>query len=135
MTKVVKQKTKNDCALACLAMVSGKNYDKIFKKSLIKAIEKAGTATGDNLDAAYKAAGYIKDETYKVLYTAQDNANTVRSMIWKRKALLQVDSLNYEGGMHLIFWDGEKLIDPSNHQTYKFIKNIAKIYYVTVFSD
>jgi hypothetical protein len=131
---VTKQKHASDCALACLAMISGKDYDKIFSKKLIKAIEKAGTATGDNLDSAYVAAGYIKDKTYKVIYTAQDNVNTVQTMIWKRKALLQVDSLNYEGGMHLIYWNGEELIDPSNLQTYKFLKNISKIYYVTLFS-
>jgi hypothetical protein len=135
MIKVVKQRAVSDCVLACLAMASGKDYTTIFSKKLIKSIEKAGGAHGDTLDQAYSAAGYVKDKTYTDVYTAQANVSTIKALIWKRKAMLQVDSLNFDGGMHLIFWDGDKIIDPSNKQTYKFIKNIAKIYYVTVFND
>lgn len=134
MNNIVKQKWKNDCALACIAMASGKDYDTIFTKKLIKAIDKEGGATGKTLEQAFTAAGYVKDKTYSTVYTAAIGG-TIRELIWKRKALLQVDSLNYEGGMHLIYWDGEKIIDPSNLQKYKFLKNIAKIYYVTLFSN
>lgn len=131
--KVVKQKHTNDCALACIAMASGKDYDKIFSKKLIKTIEKEGGAYSVTLEQAYGAAGYEKDVSYSVVYTGGTNVGTVREFIWKRKALLQVDSLNQEGKMHLIYWDGEKIIDPSNLQVYNFIKNIGRIYYVTLF--
>ena len=35
-------------------------------------------------------------------------------ILWGRRAILSVDSLNNEGGKHAIFWNGMKILDPQN---------------------
>ena len=41
-----------------------------------------------------------------------------RDMLWGRRALLSVPSLNYEGGFHMIYWHYDKVYDPSTKKVY-----------------
>lgn len=47
-----------------------------------------------------------------------------RRMIWGRRALVSVPSLNNEGGYHMIFWDGSNVLDPSLKKTYRTIEEL-----------
>jgi hypothetical protein len=35
-------------------------------------------------------------------------------MLWKRRALLSVSSLNIDHGSHMIYWDGTRIWDPND---------------------
>ena len=131
---LIKQKTNYDCALACLAMASGKKYDDIFDTEFCKRIEKATTCTGDDLEEAYSRAGFYRDKNRKNIYVLGSPISLVKQLIWGRKAMLQVPSLNYENSEHFIFWDGINLFDPSTKQTYNYLQNVI-ITRVTIFKE
>lgn len=133
---MIKQRYESDCALACLAMVSGKDYDELWDVDFIDKIEKAHTCSGDNLDEVFKRAGYTKDVNMKCVYVNPHDVSSLvlRNLLWKRKALIQVDSLNYERGMHMIYWTGTEILDPSTKQVYKWWQNIHPVY-VWIFDE
>lgn len=128
---LVKQKSNYDCALACLAMVSGKNYDEIFDSEFCERIEKATTCTDNDLVEAYRLAGFEKGKNMRSIYIGPTvNAVIVRQLIWGRRALIQVPSLNYNNCEHFIYWNGYEIFDPSNKQTYKYLQNVFPTYVV-----
>ena len=133
---MIKQRYEFDCILACLAMASGNDYDELWDMSFIEKIETAHTCTGDNLDEAFRRAGYIKDVNMKCVYVNPHSVSSlaVRDLLWKRKAMIQVDSLNYERGMHMIYWTGTEILDPSPKQVYTWWQNIHPVY-VWIFDD
>lgn len=131
---MVKQRSEFDCVLACLAMASEKDYDSIFDEDFRQRIEISRTCSGDNLDEAIARAGFIKSETVKCVYVLNTNIHIIRQMLWKRKAMLQVDSLNYESGQHMVYWDGNELHDPSNKLSYTWLTHLHPVY-VWIFEE
>lgn len=131
---LVQQRSNYDCALACLSMASGVNYEHLFEKEFCERIEKATTCTGLDLEEAYSRAGFTK-QNMKVVYVGYNQSPIIiRSLLWGRRALIQVPSLNYEGSEHFIFWNGKEILDPSTKQTYKFLQNIYPTY-ITIFEE
>lgn len=49
---------------------------------------------------------------YRHIYVHGDNVGIVKAMLWQRRAVLSVNSLNNNGGSHAVYWDGEKVYDP-----------------------
>ena len=132
---LVQQRTQYDCALACLAMVSGKPYDELWDAEFCERIEKATTCTDEDLVEAYRRAGFERDKNMRSVYVGQNvNPIIVRALIWGRRAMIQVPSLNHEGSEHFVFWDGRRILDPSTKQTYKFLQHLFPTY-VTVFDE
>ena len=132
---MIKQKAESDCFLCCLAMASGKDYDTTFTKELRDEIERKKTCSGKDLDLAYELAGYKRGIDYETVYAGNGqviNIEFAKSMLWKRKAILQVRSLNFDKGEHAIYWDGEQLFDPSNKMAYQFLSSVFPTY-ITIF--
>jgi len=126
--KIVKQKGESDCVLASLAMATGRPYSSMFKPAFRKKIELAKGCYDSTLKEALKMAGFIEGQNALSIWTQNLDKKYVQALIWKRKALIQVVSLNYGGGEHMIYWDGEELFDPSNKQVYKFVENLRPTY-------
>ncbi len=127
MTVMIKQRSEYDCALCCLCMATGVDYS-VFPQELIDAITAKRTCSGENLDKAYECAGIKRDVDFITSYTDGLSSHVVEAMIWQRRAILQLPSLNLEGGMHLVYWDGQNIQDPSNKQVYRWIKNLRPVY-------
>jgi hypothetical protein len=108
MTTLIQQQSPNDCVLAAIAMAKGaeKWSDVWTPEDLQKVIDSKGI--GD-LKPWLEKAGIT---SYIEVYVRSESCNIVKRMLWKRRALLSVDSLNNSGGSHMVFWDGEKLWDP-----------------------
>lgn len=109
MTTLVQQKSGNDCVLAAVAMALGKTWEELWtQEDLNTAIEKKGLNTGDYLERA----GLVREQDYRSVYLNGVDMQAVYRLLWKRRAVLSVHSLNNEGGSHAVYWDGEKLWDP-----------------------
>jgi len=132
---IVKQRYNSDCYLACLAMAASKPYEELFSKEFCNKIEEAKICSGSNLEEAILLAGFIKDETISSIYISWGNApGLIKNLLWGRKAILQVPSLNKKGGSHAIFWTGSEIIDPSNKQTYFWLETVI-LEYVWIFNN
>lgn len=119
MTTLIQQKTLNDCALASIAMAAGTDkWEDLWTEADLEAIKGKGVGHGEDLDAYMLRAGFIRRKHYKTVYLHGDVNDAVYDLLWGRRALLSVRSLNRDGGGHMVYWDGERLWDPSYERTY-----------------
>lgn len=125
---MIKQKNKNDCFLACLAMASGKTYEECFTTEITEAIENAKGVRPDTVDKMFELAGFIKNVDYTTIYTFNKDIYLIRDFLIRRKAILQVPSLNFENTEHGVYWDGNKILDPSNLQVYNYLSQCFPTY-------
>lgn len=142
MTTLIQQRTPHDCALACMAMLSGKTW------------EAANEIIGDLIEYEGDRRG-MRDEHEALRRLGFDGrlengrpAGNVRvmhrgfyispefflSMAWGRRALIAVPSLNRLGGWHMVYYDGQQLFDPSTKLRYQKFEEL-KPEYITVFSN
>ena len=123
---LVQQRSTYDCVLACLCMATGQLYEKLWDEAFCKAVEDAkGTGAGNLHEQAFAKAGLLRDVDFTTIYCESIPPPTVRKLLWGRRALLQVPSLNFDGSMHYVYWDGEQLYDPSRARTYRFFNTLA----------
>lgn len=132
---LVKQRTNYDCALAVLAMVSGKPYEELFDPEFCARIETKTTCTGDDLIEAYCRAGFERDKNMRIIHVGYGvSPAIVRQLLWGRRAMIQVPSLNYEGSEHFVYWNGREILDPSTKQVYRYSQHLFPTY-VMVFDE
>lgn len=125
-----KQISGSDCGICCLVMLTGRGYDDIIEavggnydpgKGLLStqfALEDIGYSNCPefgNFKQFRKSFGLASE-----LYT---------SLIWGRKALITVPSLNIDG-FHMLYYDGIKLHDPSNKKTYSKLEDLPIVSFV-----
>ncbi len=102
---VVKMRTKCDCMVACLAMLMGWTYEKAVEYFPPKAVKDTGYMWEWLLP-------YLRSERIWINFYDQ-NAIEYHAN-WSRPAMVTVPSLTSpELGDHVIFWDGNKVLDPS----------------------
>lgn len=111
MTTLIQQKSGNDCVLAAIAMARGcESWDDIWTQDdLDKVIASKGVAHWEDW---MKRAGFVEDVHYRDVYCNGGDAERLKALLWRRRALLSVGSLNNAGGSHAVYWDGAKLWDP-----------------------
>lgn len=132
---VEKQRHKSDCMLACVAMAVGRPYEELWPEEFQQEVAEAGC--NDKRDErALGIAGLTKDVDYRaVCLQVTANEFRLRQMLWGRRAILQVPSLNYERGQHAVYWDGATLHDPSNLQVYRWLDHCGTINWVWIFNE
>lgn len=110
MTTLIRQRSGNDCVLAAIAMAAGKSRweDLWTDADLQSVIESKGVS---NVEHWLGRAGYEQNKDYVVIY-CRNESSIAKAFLWKRRALLSVDSLNNVGGSHMVFWDGNRIYDP-----------------------
>ena len=129
--KLQQQKYPYDCALACLATISGREYDDLWESTKFIGIQERDLGIyGDTLDEAIEHAGF---HHYKRVYTGRIENYFLKDLLFDRIALLQVRSLNNENAKHMIVWDRNKILDPSTKQVYRFFSSIGEVDYVWIF--
>lgn len=102
MTKLVEQEHPWGCAIAATAMFLNKTYEEVYN------------------DFKKPTEGYPIDKNAFYLW---DNGHDVR---WhdkempakKIKAIVVVNSKNYTGKYHSIYYDGDNFFDPSKEKRY-----------------
>jgi hypothetical protein len=121
---LIPQRTHHDCAICCMAMVTGRSYEDVLAtvgdtfdpergmRRDQEAMKRLGFSyTFDNGepvgDITFFRRGYEISPEYFLRHA------------WGRRALLTVPSLNKEGGWHMVYWDGLTLFDPSSRTRYE----------------
>lgn len=123
---LVQQRATYDCVLACLAMATGKDYGLIFGPDFCAEVEKAqGTGKGDLHERAFALAGLEAKRDSISVYCGMAPTQIVKKLLWGRRALVQVPSLNFEGASHYVYWNGECVLDPSTKQRYHWLDSMA----------
>lgn len=101
-------RTDCDCMVACLAMLMGWGYEQAADFFPPRAITKTGY-TWDLL------VPFLRANKIRLIWYGPEIINTVD---WSRPAMVDVPSLTApDKGDHIIFWDGQKVIDPTRKDT------------------
>lgn len=129
MTTLIKQRTDIDCGVAALAMASGRDYDDVITTIGDAYDEDIGL---QRVQEALKRLGF-KNEFANgepigdIVCLSRDWCITpafFRRLIWGRRALVTVPSLNTKGVWHMVYFDGSHVFDPSPKQTYTEYKQL-----------
>jgi hypothetical protein len=131
----VKQRAVYDCVLASLAMATGKDYDSMWPDEFRADIEAKHGTFGESLDRAYALAGLTAKVDLRSCYVGGLARGVVATILWGRRAMIQVPSLNHEGAQHVVYWDGAALHDPSNKQVYRWLDQVTACEYVWLFNE
>ena len=133
MTKLIKQHTGSDCVLACIAMAFGRSdvLDVFTQEDIDRVVAKNGT----HVDTELEKQGLVADVDFidRSVYSGTDQ-DTVKALLWGRRAILSVMSLNINNGQHAIYWDGEQIYDPSTLRTFEHLSTVLLKGY-TIFKD
>jgi hypothetical protein len=107
MTTHIQQRSNYDCGLAAIAMAVGKDsWNALWTEDDLESLKGKGMADSD----FYLDKAGIKE--YKSVYTFGRDSDQISSLLWKRRALLSIKSLNVENSNHMVYWDGSKVHDP-----------------------
>jgi len=100
----VKMRTGCDCMVACLAMLMKSSYEQAEQYFPPKAVKETGYR--------YEwLTPYLRACKIHLVWFGVD---LLPSVDWSKPAIVDVASLTApEKGDHIIFWNGEKVIDPS----------------------
>lgn len=137
MTKLVQQKPEaKDCFLACMAMACGLTYEDVadrFGEGLTKQVQERGLYGRENIATAFASLDIADEVDYQLLYCGKGmdlppSSQFVREMLWQRKAIIQVKSKNVPNGMHMVYWDGKQLFDPSLKIVYSTWMEVEPVY-------
>lgn len=121
MTDLVPQRTPNDCAICCLAMLTGTSYDGIMMivddafdpdRGMINtsiALERLGFS--GRFENGHAAGDFVD---YHRMYSVSHDY--FREFTWGRRALVSIMSLNEPCAFHMIYWDGHEVFDPSTRE-------------------
>jgi|CXWL01.1.fsa_nt_gi hypothetical protein len=119
----VDQRTDHDCVFVCLAMVLGLTYEQAAARAgaaFMEILQVQG-CTGVMEDALYAAFGLKKDVDYveRVYSPHWGTVGGIKNMLWGRRAMVTVRSKNIPDGWYMLYWDGEKVYDPSRKKRYE----------------
>ncbi len=98
-SRVVKQRTRRDCAICCISMATGLHYDRIVMEARDYYMPDIGMwnveGTLERLGVGYKHVNKLGRRKALVRFFVKETA---------------------EGRLHhMVYWDGQKFIDPSNN--------------------
>lgn len=117
-SSTIKQRTKCDCMVASLAMLLKCSYEEAVQYFPPLAVNKTGYWQHYLLPYLFQ----------NDIYTNAFVGDQISLVDWSKPSMVEVPSINgWEGG-HIIYWDGQKVHDPSNGECYTELPE--KIYHV-----
>ena len=111
---IIKMRTNCDCMVAVLAMLLNCSYEEAGEYFPPKAIKHTG----------YRWEWLIPYLSKCGVHLTWFEQRTIHLVDWTKPAMVDVPSLTTDIGDHIIYWDGEKVIDPSNTVKYKKLPKI-----------
>ena len=108
--RVVRQKHKNGCAIAALAMLTGMGYDRVYKK-VHPTVKPRQSIVGTHIEQVLKFLHKIK-RPYRLSF------KKVNPLKLKHNSYISVNTMC--GGRHAVFWSAKskKIIDPQGTRSY-----------------
>lgn len=106
---IIRQRTDSDCGICCIAMMAGVSYE--------TAMQAAGTDFVDGVAPEavapiLKRLGF-KAQDIETIPLDRDGSDDFKGILRGRRALVSVRSINEPGANHMLFWNQDRLIDPS----------------------
>lgn len=129
MTRI-EQRAEQDCFLCCLAMALEFNYDQAAATLGAELAAKIGRVGlyGEDITTAFTLLGLGGDRARSIYAEVRDEGAlaataharaVLKRLLWGRRAIVQVPSKNYPPPrQHVVYWNGEEMIDPSPLKTY-----------------
>lgn len=129
---------RKDCFLCCAAMAAGKSYDDSWgalTDDLREVMHVRGPKDKECAEVLRLLGLGEAIRDYTILFRLPEfgTVGFMRNMLWGRRAMIQVPSKNYDGEMHIVYWDGRELHDPSNLRLYAWIE--VEPVYVWLFDE
>jgi len=132
MSKVkrVSQKDNADCAVCCLAMYMGVDYEELLEALpfLVTKTQKGGLYTEQLQMIMAVWSGRPVSIIHNHYDKDREKTKQILKMLDGTPAILSARSLNYPSMGHAVYWDGSKIHDPSNKKKYN--KSNISIYEV-----
>jgi hypothetical protein len=122
MTKLVRQITPSDCAVAVVAMALNKTHTEV-KNALPEGywddIVSRGTSD-EMMKEIFATHGLIdkRDYVWRRFSIEWGSLYFIRNILWGRRAIISVRSKNIKEGWHYVYFDGQRLFDPSTKRQY-----------------
>jgi ABC-type bacteriocin/lantibiotic exporter with double-glycine peptidase domain len=98
-TKLIKQQKPYDCAVACIAMATGKPYDDIQKRHFHQKVDLRKDGLFDS-----EIIATLRHEGMDVSVGKYNGS----------PCIMTVPSLNFAKSWHVVYWDGDQILDPQN---------------------
>ncbi len=117
MTKSLKQRSTNDCAITCLAMFLDCPYS-VMRRIVMAYFLRCKKKFDGMYYTDEKAIGQIFGEEFRVWHVTAKNRKKIVAKLVGRPALVTVPSINCEKSNHAVYWDGRMLHDPSKLKRY-----------------
>lgn len=117
----IKQRTPNDCAVCCLAMALNMTYEQFNDRfrAFVTSTDGKGARFAD-IEDVLKASGamYVYDYMGETRNYRPFGMGETQNYRPSGRAILVVRSLN-EMGLHMVYFDGTKIQDPTNRDSYE----------------
>lgn len=113
---VERQRADDDCTICSIAMATGLPYERVMEV----AAQSVGGYRYQGKPGTMSPKGVLIDlgiEAVRVGVEAIQPA-TLKRLLWGRRAILSVPSINGFAGHHDVYWDGRVICDPSHKATY-----------------
>lgn len=105
--RLIKQRKFGECGIACLAMITGCDYDEIIREIWID--RNPGKIPQDDIELI----GVTNSEMVSYLESHSFIAKETTDMNELPPAIITVASLNFPGLLHYIIWTGDGYLDPA----------------------
>lgn len=133
---LVPQRDDDDCTLCCISMATGIPYERVLEvASVTKRGYRAWEGGRGTMSALCVLAALGIDGMKSWMFPEGQEIAGVWPLLWARRAILAVPSLNGFKGWHDVYWDGEHLFDPSPKQTYPDTLEGVRLLGVTLFKE
>lgn len=124
MTTLIQQRSGNDCVLASIAMARGAAaWADVWTDSDLERVIASKGVSG--YEPWLEQAGFKPHQFKEIQIWNATDQSIVRQLLWHRRALLSVHSLNIDQGHHMVFWDGFEVFDPSPLRSYAWLHSMT----------
>lgn len=120
MTVHVQQRGPHDCAIAACAMLTGMTYESVlalfsdWTEWNARAVAKGERTRGTDERHYSKFFDEIGWQVRGPIggWRNPNAGETIRDMLWGRRALISIHSANHDAGYHTAYFDGARIWDP-----------------------
>jgi hypothetical protein len=113
---VKRQRDTDDCTICAISMATGLSYEAVMEV----AANSVGGYRYQGTPGTMSPRGVLMDLGFDAqrVPCAGVGGHVLRKLLWGRRAILSVPSLNGFPGHHDVYWDGHRLYDPSPKAAY-----------------
>jgi len=106
---VLKQRNTWDCSICCMAMATGRSYEDVLEVYL---------SSPDDARRWELGIGTSTTSVLRVLTLLGWKPVMTHGVALSYVGIVSVASINFPGKLHHVYWDGQKVMDPSTLQTH-----------------